>query len=38
MEMSHFVFDLTCDVTGDTVVKLFQLHLKDLVQESLLPF
>ena len=36
MKMSHFVFDLTCDVTGDTGVNFFQLHLNDLVQYSLL--
>ena len=36
--VKHFVFDLTCDVTGDPEVKFVQLHLKDHVQVSSLPF
>ena len=38
MEISNILFDLTCDVTGDPGVNFFQLHLKDLVQASPLPF
>ena len=34
----HFVFDLACGVTGDPGVNFFQLHMKDLVQTSPLPF
>ena len=36
--VKHFVFDLTCDVTGDLEVKFFKLYLKDLVQVFPLPF
>ena len=36
--IKHFVFDLTCDVTGDLEVKFFKLYLKDLVQAFPLPF
>ena len=35
--VKHFVFDLTCDVTDDPGSN-FQLHLKDLVQDSPLSF
>ena len=36
--VKHFVFDLTCDITGDLEVKFFELYLKDLVQAFRLPF
>ena len=36
METSNILFDLTCDVAGDSG-SIFQLHLKDLVQDSPLP-
>ena len=36
--VKHFVFDLTCDFTGDLEVKFFKLYLKDLVQAFPLPF
>ena len=35
--VKHFVFDLTCDITGDPEVKFFKLYLKDLVQAFPLP-
>ena len=37
VNVKHFVFYLTCDVTGDPGSNIFQPDLKDLVQGSPLP-